>query len=372
MKSTKYKNSKDSQDFISQLLEQNGYTHINLYFDGLNHFIRNFASGYGTLQDATGKDVSGLYYSINSLISIIKLFIQKNIHRNDISVHMVIEHNRSKKMQSIYPEYKQNRKTPLAITLDEVEKNEMFKYNLEEFVAFCELLSKDILTYHMHGVEGDFIIAYLLYNNRAKRTSNDKVLDVIISTDRDFYQLLKLTDLVIFNPNTYKMITKDNFKDVLSIKYNVDVNSFLLYKLLIGDPSDNIKGFTGPVNASKAISFLNSLTQSSITNLSDLYYMANEFITSPSSKISKTQYTLFNNIVNNYDYLQKVFKIIDLSYDNVLDMLQPIDVLSMNKIYENNSTINDSRGRDLSYFFAKHNFDSSFLLEAERYLFTKS
>lgn len=77
-------------------------------------------------------------------------------------------------------------------------------------------------------MEGDDVIAWLSDQNNQS---------VIVSADHDMYQLVTTTTKV-YNPIKKVEVNSVNFNDVTG----VDVDDFVLYKSLIGDKSDNIKG----------------------------------------------------------------------------------------------------------------------------------
>ncbi len=365
----KLKNLDRSISEYNQYVISHNVKHVNLFFDGLNHFVRNFLPSYGSLQDSSSKDVSGLYYSIKSLIAILKSFTSSTISRNDLTPYLIFEHRRSKKLNMIYPAYKQNRKLPKVLTLDEVEKNEMFKYNLVEFISFCQLFPGDLMTFNVDYVEGDFVIAYLIYYLSSKAT--EKTLNIIVSTDKDFYQLLNLDNVMVFNPISNVLITSDNFNTVLRLSTQISPSSFLIYKLLVGDKSDNIERFAGNSTSLKTINMLNSLTESSISSLQDLFSLTENVLNDKKIKLQKRQYDLLTNIAENKDKLLTIFKIIDLSYTNVLNILSTNDILKIMSIYENTTTRNENRHDALKNFFNKHNFSTDFLFDVEHFLFKR-
>jgi DNA polymerase I len=79
-------------------------------------------------------------------------------------------------------------------------------------------------------MEADDVIAYLTYELTGKK--------YIVSVDKDLYQLINKTTYV-YSPIQKITITPDNFKIYTK---GIDIESFVAYKALIGDNSDNIKG----------------------------------------------------------------------------------------------------------------------------------
>ena len=67
---------------------------------------------------------------------------------------------------------------------------------------------------------------------------DDKVF--IISSDKDFLQLVS-KNVIVYRPMEKKYYTEDVIKE----KYKMPAKNFILYKTLLGDNSDKIKGVKG-------------------------------------------------------------------------------------------------------------------------------
>ncbi len=87
-----------------------------------------------------------------------------------------------------------------------------------------------IMNIYPNIMEADDVIAYLTYTLQGK--------NYIISVDKDLYQLIT-PNTYVFNPIQKITITPDNFSTYTK---GVNIESFLNYKALRGDNSDNIKG----------------------------------------------------------------------------------------------------------------------------------
>jgi len=137
---------------------------------------------------------------------------------------------------SLYPEYKRQRRTELT----EIEKGERNTF-FEQLKALQEILSiLGLLQYKLKGREADDVIYSLV-----KESYEDDYL--VISTDKDFYQLLTVEGVEIYSPVKKEFLTKDAVEEKLGIpiEYYVD------YKAMVGDSSDNLPGIKGigPKNA---------------------------------------------------------------------------------------------------------------------------
>lgn len=153
----------------------------------------------------------------------------------------------------IFPEYKGNRKT------NDDSKFSKFRAELPELLRF---VGWDIIS--VDGAEADDVMASIVANYCFKNNYfNSKILgalpepyayntDVIIfSGDRDLQQCLAWERTFIYRaPGLF--ITKTSCEET----YGVPIAKFGVYKALIGDKSDNIKGVDGfgPVKASLAVS----------------------------------------------------------------------------------------------------------------------
>ena len=139
---------------------------------------------------------------------------------------------------------------------NEDPKFKEFRTGLADLIEFLgwEILSVD-------GAEADDVIASIVakYCHRCKCkvpcencdcASKYKTDIVIFSGDRDIQQCLAWDRTLIYRaPGLF--VTKESFED----EYKIPVEKYGIYKALIGDKSDNIKGVEGfgPAKALKAI-----------------------------------------------------------------------------------------------------------------------
>ncbi len=138
--------------------------------------------------------------------------------------------------------YKANRKVDYSQDEDSPFRHLPF---IKEALRFLK-----IKTFEKKGVEADDIVASLA-TAYLKENSNRKVY--IASSDSDFYQLLSRDiSLVHFGQKGLNTIFTPAS---LKVKYNITPKQYILFKSLIGDSGDNIKGITGigSIRASKII-----------------------------------------------------------------------------------------------------------------------
>ena len=352
MKATK----KQLQESLVEISKN--YKNVNIFIDGMNHYIRSFSTTYGLVYSPKNKDISGFYYSVKFLALFMKM-IEKIFNKHNIQTHIVIEHGKSQIMKDIMNEYKSNRKYKQPITIEEEEKKEAFFDNLTLFIEFLKLLNPFIKIYNLKNVEGDFVIAYLYYNLKKENT-----LNIIVSTDKDFYQLLKYDDVIIINPYLNKIITAEKINQFSKTEY-ITIDNFEIYKILIGDKSDNIKGITGTKTAEKIIKLLQATyPDEKITNIKKLIDLTKEYI-----KENPKHYKILDKIVENEEYLYKVNKIVNLSEKNVLDIIDSSNLSIIMSILKNNDYINNYK--NVMKFLEDLNVDTDLIFLVNNFLMYK-
>jgi 5'-3' exonuclease len=140
-------------------------------------------------------------------------------------------------------------------------------HNYDDLIQ--QMLSNlNIKNIYPNVMEADDVIAWLCHNLDGEK--------VVVSTDKDMWQLIN-EDTKVFFPTSKKEINLNNFTKEAGIAKE----HYLLYKCILGDISDNVKGVEGfgKVKAKKAaengISTLTEEQQQIVqTNLklSDLLY----------------------------------------------------------------------------------------------------
>lgn len=149
------------------------------------------------------------------------------------------------KRAKLFKEYKGTRGTI------EDPKFKRFRVGLPELLKF---VGWDVI--HVDGAEADDIIASIVANYCYRNTP--EVLDsaeyrtdiVIFSGDRDLQQCLDWERVFIYRaPGLF--VTKTSFEE----EYGVPAAKYSVYKALVGDRSDNIKGVEGfgPAKAGVAV-----------------------------------------------------------------------------------------------------------------------
>ena len=278
-----------------------------LLIDLMNMFVRNFSAV--RLTNDNGEHVGGAFGTLNSLQSQIKK------HNPDI-VSVVWEgKGSSERRRRTLREYKEGRKFRGL--------NRHFEYSQEdETVSFArqlQLLKEclDLLPVYQPAVqylEADDQIAYSCRNffkNEAK---------VIVSTDRDFFQLVD-SNTTIYRP----VKSKENPKgEMIDLNYMMEKEfvfppNYALLKAIVGDKSDNITGISGVGEKSVKRDFP-LLSVKEDMGVDDILEYAN------SQKNSKYQ-----KYIDNEEMLRLNYKIVQL-LDIEVNMQS---IVALEKSYEN-------------------------------------
>ena len=193
-----------------------------LLIDGFNLFMRNFAMINHINND--GDHIGGLGGFLKSLGYLIK-------ETQPTSVYIIFDGiGSSLNRKNLVPEYKSGR-TRQKITNKNIfssldEESDAKVNQISRLIHYLRCLPVKLIC--IDRTEADDIIAYL-----AKKFQ--KV--IIVSSDNDFYQLLS-DSVSIFKPHEKYYFTNVNFKE----KYGFNPENYIIYKVLVGDASDNIKG----------------------------------------------------------------------------------------------------------------------------------
>jgi len=199
-----------------------------LVIDGFNLLIRCFVV-LPTMNE-NGEHNGALYGSLNSLKSYVKKFRPSKV------IIAWDGPGGSKRRQKLFANYKSGRKVPrrMCRAYDFLSPEEERQSMFEQLDRYKEYLS-ELPVYQLRAemTEADDIIAWVSHFYK-----NENV--VIISTDKDFYQLVT-DNTQIYNPVTKKMLGTQDIYD----KFSIMPKNFVLARTLTGDPSDSIDGIKG-------------------------------------------------------------------------------------------------------------------------------
>lgn len=215
--------------------EQNINRHKNsrvLIIDGLNTFIRCWSS-IPTMNE-NGDHVGGVTGVLKSIGYAIR---QTQPTRVVVVFDGKGGSQQRKKRFSGYKAQRDSNKLRVnrayADLMNDEDERESMK---RQFVWLNEMLDGLPLTTMIYdGVEADDIMAYI-----TTHILKDKEQAVIMSTDKDFLQLVNDTTIV-WSPTKKKMYNTKLVKE----EYGIESKNLLLYRVLDGDKSDNIPGVYG-------------------------------------------------------------------------------------------------------------------------------
>lgn len=134
--------------------------------------------------------------------------------------------------KKLFPQYKKKKKKEL--TKAEERERDAFFWQLKEFQKV--LNSFEIPQIKCKGREADDVIHNIIADTKLDTEF------ILVSTDKDFYQLLnRQKNVRIYSPGKKKEITA---KDVEK-EFGIPIEYYVEYKAMVGDPSDNLPGITG-------------------------------------------------------------------------------------------------------------------------------
>ena len=199
-----------------------------LIVDGLNLYLRAFAVN-GALND-NGVPVGGLTGFLRSLAYAIR-------EVNPTRVIVVYDgQGGSQRRRKIHPNYKANRTPGKRITRwdafkDARAEKDAMKIQFSRLIEYLDFLPVNVIS--IDKIEADDTIAYIAHTLLSEDVT-------ILSADQDFLQLVD-ERITVWSPTKKKFYTPRMVMD----DYGVPAHNFLMYKVLMGDKSDNIEGVKG-------------------------------------------------------------------------------------------------------------------------------
>ena len=199
-----------------------------LLIDGLNIFLRAFAVN-GSLNEK-GVPVGGITGFMKSLAFAIR-------EMEPTRVIVVYDGaGGSQRRRKMHPNYKSQRKPGKRITRWDAFKNateekEAMKIQFSRLLEYLDFLPINVIS--IDRIEADDTIAYV-----ANNLLEDEV--IIMSSDQDFLQLVN-DRITVWSPIKKIFYTPEKVLE----GYGVPAHNFLMYKVLMGDKSDNISGVKG-------------------------------------------------------------------------------------------------------------------------------
>jgi len=212
-----------------EILTPNRHERV-LILDGLNLFFRNFAMM--NMINPDGVHIGGLGGFFRSLGAMIK-------QTNPTSVYVVFDGVGSTvNRKNLLSEYKGTRNIQRITNweiFDNIEEEHDSKIDqIVRIIQYLKLLP--IKTTILDKVEADDVIAVLAEKLVEKYNSTC----FIVSSDKDFLQLVT-NKIIVYSPIEKVYYTPE----AVEKKFGLLPSNFILYKTLLGDSSDNVRGIKG-------------------------------------------------------------------------------------------------------------------------------
>ena len=258
-----------------------------LLIDGLNLFFRNFAMM--NMVNPDGIHIGGLGGFFRSLGAMIR-------QTQPDKVYVIFDGASSTvNRKNLVPEYKSGRNEQ-RVTNWEVFDSLADEHDskVDQIVRVIQYLKTlPVKTLILDKVEADDIIAYLC--GKLPNQPDDKLF--IVSSDKDFLQLVN-QNVIVYRPMEKKYYTED----VMREKYKMPAKNFILYKTLLGDSSDKIKGIKG-LGEKGIFKKFPELTEG-VLKFDDVFNICEQ---------KYKDHVVYARVIQGVDELEKNYKIMDLS-----------------------------------------------------------
>jgi len=258
-----------------------------LMIDGLNLFFRNFAMM--NMVNPDGVHIGGLGGFFRSLGA--------EIRRVDpTQVYVIFDGAGSANARkNLLPEYKSGRDLQRITNWDAFDnKDDEEDAKVDQIVRIIQYLKTlPVKTIGLPKVEADDVIAYL--SDIIPQSPKDKVF--IVSSDKDFLQLVN-ENVIVYRPMEKEFYTEETVVE----KFKMSPTNFILYKTLMGDNSDKVKGVKG-LGEKKLYKLFPELSEKDMS-LDDIYNICE-------GKFKEN--VIYARIIENIYDLEKNYKIMDLS-----------------------------------------------------------
>ena len=265
-----------------------------LIVDAMNTLIRSFS--LLKAMNPSGAHIGGLVGFLRSLGYVTRIFDPTRV--------LIVWDGKggSSNRKNIDPNYKAQRATSRithwGLYDNKEEETEALIGQLFRTQDYLECLPLQQIV--IEKLEADDIIAYL-----AKRASNAGKKVTIVSSDKDFYQLID-KNIQVYAPVKKKTFTMNNIKEeigVLPQNYNI-------VKALLGDNSDNIPGVKG-LGIKTILSEWKSFTYDKNGSLQDIYDHCETQLDQEKPK------KIFAKILHNWNRVMTNFELMNLHHSTL-------------------------------------------------------
>ncbi len=177
------------------------------------------------------------------------------------------------------------------------DEQEAMRWQFSRLVSYLDNLPVTFLA--IDGIEADDTIAYIaqMYENVSKKIT-------VVSTDRDFYQLIS-PQLQVWSPIKKKMYDEA----ALLEEFGVHPKNYVIYRTFTGDASDNIPGVDG-IGPKTILKTFPELADTTEFTLEDLQ------IKCESKRLLK-EGKAFQKVLDNYSIIEKNYQLMNIKLLNI-------------------------------------------------------
>jgi len=243
-----------------------------------------------------------------------------NIHPS--KVYVVWEGGGSLRRRSIYKNYKNGRR-PVKLNrfyssdIPNTVNNRNYQINL-----LTKLLGlSGFPQLYVSDCEADDVIGYLTKNKLRKENIT------IVSSDKDYYQLLEKNRVNIWSPGQKKILTSESIKE----RFGISSENFCVARCFIGDGSDGLPGIKG-AGFRTLIKRFPELAKEEYVSVEEIIKLSNE--RSQNSKIKIYNQIVVDSKIAKINWKLMNLDAVNLSADQVKKINYRVDTVDreINKI----------------------------------------
>lgn len=299
---------------IFEILKQQKGTSVSsnterpiLIIDGFNVFLRHFIVNESV--NSSGEPIGGTVGFLKSIINLTDFLVPK-------SIYVVWEQGGGcPKRKKIFEGYKANRVANKDMFKDSTkeaskEKRSWILNDTENRLKQLHLLTQilkniPVCQVYLPETECDDIVAYLAKYKLKNRENDAK--KIIVSTDKDFYQLLEDPKIEIYDQGKHEII--DGKK--VHVKYGISARNFCIAKALVGDSSDNIDGIEG-------LGFKTTIKRFPVLADEENDVLVSNIIEYAEKQIeNKSKIKIYKEIIDNQDKIKRNWKLMYFDTSNL-------------------------------------------------------
>lgn len=270
-----------------------------IFIDGMNIFIRHYL--VNETLNAKSEPIGGVVGFLKFVDYITRVMTPSK-------VFVVWESGGgSARRRSLFKEYKKNRgkikemkkiQKGTASIRDQLANDEQCK--IKQLALIYKLLKNTpVCQVFVSGTECDDIIAYLV----KQQFGTDPTEKIVVSGDKDFYQLLDDKTVRIYDPARKKLLDGDWVFE----QSGIAPRNFCLARALVGDKSDNIEGVPGVGLKTVAKRFPDTASRERDLTIEDIMKTCDEQIA------AKAKQKVFKSVRESEELIRRNWKLMFLS-----------------------------------------------------------